>query len=200
MSAAVTSRPRVEGDRECEILEAVVGVLIEVGYDKLTFDAAAAAARASKATLYRRWSSKADLVVDAVVQLFSGINQPDPDTGSLRGDLVAITCDKGGLREVMPALLGALMPAFHRDEELSRGIATRIIEPILQRQRSVFDRARARGEITTDVDLDHASRIIPGIVLHDALLLGRDIQSEEVESIIDTVVLPCCGAGDPPAD
>ena len=60
------ARPRVEGDREREILEATLEVLVEVGYDRLTLDAVAAAAKASKATLYRRWNGKASLVVEAL--------------------------------------------------------------------------------------------------------------------------------------
>jgi len=63
---AHASRPRVAGDREVEILEAAIDVLRESGYDRLTFDAVATAARASKATLYRRWPHKRDLVIDAV--------------------------------------------------------------------------------------------------------------------------------------
>src|ERR1700759_5179485 len=59
-------RPRVEGGREEEILDATVAVVAELGYDRLTMDAVATAAKASKATLYRRWSTKAELVVDAV--------------------------------------------------------------------------------------------------------------------------------------
>ena len=63
---STASRPRVEGEREGEILEAALDALRESGYDRLTFDAVASAARASKATLYRRWPAKVDLVIDAV--------------------------------------------------------------------------------------------------------------------------------------
>ena len=55
-AAPGTTRPRVAGEREEEILDATVRLLVDVGYDKLTLDAVAAEARASKATLYRRWS------------------------------------------------------------------------------------------------------------------------------------------------
>ena len=61
------SRPRVEGVREAEILEATLQVLVDVGYDRLTMDAVALRARASKATLYRRWNSKLRLVIDALL-------------------------------------------------------------------------------------------------------------------------------------
>ena len=60
-------RPRVEGEREQEILDATLEVLADVGYDRLTMDAVAARAKASKATLYRRWNDKASLVVDALL-------------------------------------------------------------------------------------------------------------------------------------
>jgi AcrR family transcriptional regulator len=63
---AVRQRPRIEGGREDEILDATVAVVAELGYDRLTMDAVATAAKASKATLYRRWSTKAELVVDAI--------------------------------------------------------------------------------------------------------------------------------------
>ncbi|MGL5927508.1 MAG: helix-turn-helix domain-containing protein, partial [Dermatophilaceae bacterium] len=66
-ASLASSRRRVEGDREREILSAALGVLAEVGYDRMTMDAVALAARASKATLYRRWQSKTALVVDALL-------------------------------------------------------------------------------------------------------------------------------------
>ncbi len=65
---ATATRPRVEGERATEIHEAVIRLLVEHGYDRLTFDAVAAEVRASKATLYRKWPTKAALVVEAVVE------------------------------------------------------------------------------------------------------------------------------------
>ena len=61
---ATLSRPRIEGDREVEILDAALEVLADVGYDRLTMDAVAQRAKASKATLYRRWNGKVSLVID----------------------------------------------------------------------------------------------------------------------------------------
>ena len=79
-------RPRVEGEREDEILDATVTLLMEVGYDRLTMDAVAKEAHASKATLYRRWETKASLVVEALVRAKSAPHVADHDTGSLRTD------------------------------------------------------------------------------------------------------------------
>ena len=64
---AAVARPRVEGDREQEILDATLEVLGDVGYDRLTMDAVATRAKASKATLYRRWNGKVSLVIDALL-------------------------------------------------------------------------------------------------------------------------------------
>src|SRR6478735_5965606 len=89
-----TERPRIEGDREQEILDATLEVLAEVGYDRLTMDAVAAKAKASKATLYRRWTNKVSLVIDALHP--KGVYVV-PDTGSLRGDLQEVFCGMGGL-------------------------------------------------------------------------------------------------------
>ena len=92
-----SQRPRVEGDREHEILAATLEILTEVGFDKLTMDAVAARAKASKATLYRRWENKASLVIEA---LHSSKEEPPlPDTGTLRGDLTSAFCGMGGLAD-----------------------------------------------------------------------------------------------------
>ena len=62
-------------------------------------DAVAAEARASKATLYRRWTAKAALVVDAIVLRKEALQAPDPTPGSLRGDLIQMSCSHGGLSD-----------------------------------------------------------------------------------------------------
>src|SRR3954471_7139207 len=75
--------------RESELLAVTLELLQEHGYDRLTLDAVATTARASKATLYRRWATKAELVMAAFIE---GTRQvaANPDTGTLRGDLLAL--------------------------------------------------------------------------------------------------------------
>src|SRR4051812_13391113 len=98
-TATKHARPRIEGDREAEILAATLDLLATAGYDRLTMDAVAAAAKASKATLYRRWSTKAELVIDALQRTGDALHVADPDTGHLRDDLVAVGCSKAGLND-----------------------------------------------------------------------------------------------------
>jgi len=78
--------------RDPEILEAALDVLAETGYDRMTVDMVAARAKAGKATVYRRWASKAELVVDAVacMKRVDVDSETLPDTGTLRGDLIAM--------------------------------------------------------------------------------------------------------------
>src|ERR1700753_60662 len=78
--------------RDPEIMDAALDVLAETGYDGMTIDMVAARAKAGKATLYRRWASKPELVLEAVACMKSkGLDLASPpDTGTLRGDLVAM--------------------------------------------------------------------------------------------------------------
>ena len=73
--------------RECELLAVTLELLQEHGYDRLSVDAVATTARASKATLYKRWPTKAELVLAAFVEGTRHV-AVDPDTGTLRGDLL----------------------------------------------------------------------------------------------------------------
>src|SRR3954464_15284431 len=112
------NRPRVEGDREAEILEATLTILAEVGYDRLTMDAVATRAKASKATLYRRWAGKANLAIEALTH--TKAPHEFPDTGSLRGDLRAAFCGMGGLNDPEAiAVFSSVITALGRDPEFA---------------------------------------------------------------------------------
>jgi hypothetical protein len=188
--AAIT-RPRVEGDREQEILDATLTVLAETGYDRLTMDAVATQAKASKATLYRRWSSKPELVVEAICS--AKVHPPVPDTGTLRGDLVAAHCGMGGLQDPRAlAVQAAVVTAMARDPEFAATYRREFIAPKQAASRAIFERALARGEIRDDVDLDLLAPALPGIVLHRVFLLGDEATPELVAQVIDQIVLPAC--------
>jgi len=191
-------RPRVEGDRENEILDATVDLLLSHGYERLTMDAVAKRARASKATLYRRWTSKQVLVVDAVSRAKSTPDFPDIDTGSLRGDLMATFCgshqaafniDRGSL------MLAAVMSALQPDPEFAAEFRTRFIAPKIETTRRMYERAAARGEIPPNLDLSILAPALGGILLHRKFVLGEPVDDEVVMRIIDTVIIPAATAG-----
>lgn len=183
-------RPRVEGDREQEIRDATIEVLGEVGYDRLTMDAVAKTAQASKATLYRRWSTKAELVIDSLCSMKAAPEIP-VDTGSLRGDLLAVFGGMQGFGN--PAVIGAftsILTALTTDEELAAGYRERFIGPKHAVSQAIYARAKERGEIRPDLDLDLLEPALPGILLHRAIVLGEPVTHELVVRVIDEIILP----------
>ena len=187
--AATHLRPRVEGDREREILDAALEVLAEVGYDRLTMDAVAQRAKASKATLYRRWNSKATLVVDALAT--QKTTPPVPDSGDLRTDLLIAFCGMGGLTDHdTTQTFGAVMTALSTDPEFAAEFRARVLQPKAQVSRTVFQRAADRGEVRQDLDLDLVAPALAGIVLHRLFVMGETPGPQLIEHVIDQIILP----------
>ena len=118
-------------------------------------DAVATRAKASKATLYRRWNNKVSLVIEA---LASQKGPPSvPDTGTLRGDLLEAFCGIGGLTdERQMAVLGSVLTAIARDADFAEAFRREFIGPKIAARRAIYERAQERGEVRDDVDLDAA--------------------------------------------
>lgn len=184
-------RPRVTGEREHELLDATLRALAEVGYDRLTMDHVAAEARASKATLYRRWTTKAELVVDALARAKGMPDPAAPETGTLRGDLLATACGKQGWTAQLPmSVLAGLMTALHTDEELATAFRERFLAPRMEANRDMFERARERGEIPSDVDIDLVQSVLPALCMFHEFVLGGTIDDAFVRRAIDHAVIP----------
>ena len=195
-ASASTRRPRVAGERESDILDATVSVLCDVGYDRLTMDQVAALAKASKATLYRRWQSKADLVIDALVRAKQMPTTEQADTGSLLGDLLSASCGRSGWAGEIPmSAMAGLMTAVNADPVLYKQWQERILLPRLAWNRAVFERARARGEIAADVDIDLLSTLVPSMCLFHVMVLGRPIDAAFVTDVIENVLIPAAAHG-----
>lgn len=194
MSKLTTSRPRVEGDREDEILDATVELLLEVGYDRLTLDAVARRSRASKATLYRRWESKPSLVVDAMVRAKQAPDIAEYDTGSLRGDLVSTFCGAHGMAHGgATGMLGSVITALANDPEFAARFREEFIAPKIAVSQAIFARAIERGEIRADIDVDIMAPALAGILLHRSFVLGIPPDDASVRRVIDHVILPAVG-------
>ena len=188
------ARPRVEGDREQEILDATLDALADVGYDRLTMDLAAQRAKASKATLYRRWSTKSALVIDAL--LSHKELPPSPDTGDLREDLLLSFCGHGGLTDHhQTAVFASVLTAIMRDTEFAEAFRRDVVGPKIAIGREIFERARARGEIDDDVDLDLLAPALAGTVLHRLFLMGEQPTPDLVTRVIDQIILPAATRG-----
>lgn len=147
---ATARRSRITPEREAELYEAVLDLLREVGYDALTMDAVAARTRSSKATLYRQWGGKPELVVKAIRH-----NKPgeigDVDTGSLRGDLHALMVREDDCTmEQNSALMRGVAMALHQNPDLRQAFREQLIEPEMAEFQRVLQRAVDRGEIRAD--------------------------------------------------
>ncbi|MCL8026507.1 TetR/AcrR family transcriptional regulator [Nocardioides bruguierae] len=193
------TRPRVEGDRESEILASALEVLLEVGIDRLTMDAVAQRASASKATLYRRWADKTTLVAAALAA--HKRSRPVPDTGTLRTDLQAMFCGKEGVTDPrQAAMMAGIAAAIARDPEFADAFRSAVVAPQIHASRTVWERARDRGEVRPDLDLDLVESALSGIVLHRVFVLGETPDDETVTRIIDQILLPCSRPQGAPLD
>lgn len=182
--------------RDPEILDAALDVLAETGYDGMTIDMVAARAKAGKATLYRRWSSKAEMVLDAVACMKSreiDLTSP-PDTGTLRGDLLAMVRTPT-LRESERKLnvMAGIVSMIARDPELAVAARAAVIEPRAAANRIIFQRAIDRGEIAPDCDIDMLCTIGPAMIAYRVLMLRRPTDRAFMIDTIDRVILPAAG-------
>src|SRR5690606_9295087 len=172
----------------------VLELLREVGYDALTMDAVAARTRSSKATLYRQWGGKAELVVKAMRCQKPG-SIADIDTGSLRGDLHAIVAREDDyVMERNAALMRALAMAAHTNSELRQAFKELLVEPEMEELQRIIRRAVDRGEIRADNPaLDYMIHMLVGAFATRSLIDDLPPTREFLASYIDAVVLPALG-------
>jgi AcrR family transcriptional regulator len=195
MPANKVGRP-LDLTRDADILDAALDVLAEEGFDGMTIDMVAARAKAGKATLYRRWPSKTELVVDAVACMKnSDINFAElPDTGTLRGDLVALI-KPHSMRDGEKKLkvMAGLISLLARNPEIAEVARTAVIAPRAEINRIFLQRAIDRGEISPDTKIALIAAISPSMVTYRTMMLGKPVDRDYMISIIDNVILPAVG-------
>jgi AcrR family transcriptional regulator len=185
--------------RHDAICAAVFELLSEVGYDRMSMDAVAARARSSKATIYRAWPTKPDMVIDAVVHRF-GDTPHTPDTGSLRGDLLAVMnamCQFASSAD--GAVLAGLMSASAHNPELSKTLHRCVYEMKNPMHESIIARAKERGEVPDEVGAGLLHEVMHSLVLARKLWDCEPLDDEYVVHVVDDVLIPvlCHRRGDP---
>lgn len=183
-------RPRSER-REQAILDAALDLVMEVGYDGLSMDALAERARASKATIYRHWSGKAEVVAAAVRCRSQAKREDLPDTGSLRGDLLALltrSCES--LSSTDGALMAAVLWAMRSDPELAALVRAQMVEGKRAVVEAVVARAVARGECAPATDPSVAGEVMTAMVLSRLLVTGEPLDETFCTHLVDDVLLP----------
>jgi AcrR family transcriptional regulator len=169
---------------------AALSVLAEVGYRALTMDAVAATARAGKATIYRRWDSKLDLVIDSCNQLVSE-HIPAPDTGSLAGDLreflaAFATFLSGPAGKAAQALVGELP----HEPELAEAFRKSFLRSQRDVLRAVLERATARREVDEEAPKGMAVELAGAALIYRLMLTGDPLDEQFVDRLVDDVLLP----------
>jgi AcrR family transcriptional regulator len=171
------------------IFEATLDELTEVGYAELRMERIAGRARASKGSLYRRWSSRAELVADAIHYAYPTKEEP-PDTGSVREDLL------GNLRAFADLLNGpsgeairGLMAETIRNPDLMDAIRLRLIEPGVSGFLDILRRGVVRGEVRASALTLRTASVGPDL-LRQHFLVYRSIPDGVLSEIVDEVIMP----------
>lgn len=167
------------------ILDACLAELQRVGYHAMTLDVVARAAGVSKPTLYRRWRSKPDVTVAALIRHYGA--EPVTDNGSLREDLLVAQRHTAALLgdPATVHILSALLADLSRHPELNRTWKDGFLAPRRRSFQAALDRARARGEWPHDISSNWAADWLTGPLLSHVLLSREPLEKEEVDSTVD---------------
>lgn len=176
---------------ESALLDAAWAQLVSGGYGAFTFDAVAERAGTSKPVLYRRWSNRQELVVAAVRHSFTRNSLVIPDTGSLRGDMIALMTQANESRSAMAAVFSVQLGAYYQETGTTPAeLREQLLADRASGVETVTRRALERGEIT-------AAQLSPRIVAlpfdlfrHEALMTLKAVPTETIVEIIDDIFLP----------
>jgi len=177
--------------RTLAILDAALELISEVGYERVTMDGIAARAHSSKMTMYRRWPTKSELVADALRRHAQGEVPSVPDTGTLRGDLLAtvaeITGTLSGGRG--PSLIG-LVEAIRDDPSLRAQVSSQVRERSRHVGREICARATSRGEVVRTERADIVLELAFEHVFTSTLFGGAQPSESNQRHLVDTALLP----------
>jgi AcrR family transcriptional regulator len=176
--------------RDVAICDATLALLLEVGYDRMSMDAVAARAHASKATIYRRWPGKQELVLDAVKARGVVLTVAE-DTGSLRGDLVATyrSAAHGSAADDADLIAGVLR-AMRSTPELADCVRTQVVESKCDVARTIVARAVARGELPEETDPLILHEVASALWFHRVLVVGARVDDAFITHVVDDVLMP----------
>ena len=180
-------RPR-DASRDEAILTATVALLRRRGYPGLTIEGVASEAGVGRPTIYRRWPSKAALVVAALMDS-SLLALPAPDTGSVRDDLIALM--HGAFEAAEHPQKQPLMAALTAEAAVNPEMK-RLLREYTQRRRDssaiVVRRAIERGELAADTDPDFLLDLIAGPLFYRVQMAGRPVGEQIVVDVVDVVL------------
>ena len=182
-------RPR-DPSRDGVIRAAILRLLAEVGYGALTMDAVASEAGVGKATIYRRWRTKQDLVVDTISDL-NRVEADLQDTGSLEGDLRAL------LHRMVAMIDGptgaatvSLLSSIPHQPALEQAFNDGPLAVWRQTFEEIWSRAEERGEIQPGLANSTLAETTSALMVQRWLLTRRPVDTDYADEVLDTIVLP----------
>jgi AcrR family transcriptional regulator len=188
MATATRGRRRSERSHEA-ILEATQQLLVERSYRDLTIEGIAARAGVGKQTIYRWWPSKAALVLEAYLAGSDAVTQPQPgrstrdDVRGLLAWLIAVLAEPTG-GHVVAGLVGDIQ----HDPDLAEGFHRDVVPARREAMLAALERARERGEIRADVDLELAVDALHGAVFYRLLLSGEPLDETFAARLADQIL------------
>jgi AcrR family transcriptional regulator len=178
--------------KQQQIFDTTLTMLAETGYDRLTIEGVAERSGVNKTTLYRWWPSKAALVANALIEA-RALEFAVPDTGSLEGDLTELASRIAALLTTSPSgdIAVAALAASAGHPELATSVRGFFADR-LARERPIFERAAARGELAPDTDLMTIVDLIAGAIWLRVVFRGLPADSAFVSHIVQTVLRGIC--------
>jgi AcrR family transcriptional regulator len=185
----IRPRPGRPRDPACDaaILQAALDIFAQEGYAGVSIDGVAARAGVGKATIYRRYSSKAELVVEAV-RCGASVDDWLPDTGNLRADITSMMQPRiERLRGDDAKLLTMFAVERQREPDLQEQFNRSVIGKKREHLRHLVSSAVERGELPADVDVDLIAEAAPALVWHH-VLYGLPLEDDLLERILNLVL------------
>jgi AcrR family transcriptional regulator len=176
------------------IMRATMDELCEHGFAGLTVDGVAARAGVGKATIYRRWSSKTRLVVEAAMSVLPVLELPD--TGNVRDDLIELLTQSFGAQKpkAYERLMAAVIAEAAADDEVRQVLAEHI-NARRSNSRAVLERAKARGELPAAADVDLVSDLISGALMYRSLMRGQTLDDTTIAAVVDAALAGVVSSG-----
>ena len=183
-------RRRRGEELDAAIRSAVLELLAEHGPRGVTMEAVASAARTSKPVLYRRWPDRGALLRDTLLGIATAAI-PHEDTGSYRGDMLAVLRGWAALfTGPDAALLRAVIAAAAHDQELTAAFQNDVIGWRKEEMAALLSRGIARGDVRADVPVEIARELGQSVLWHRLLITGDPITDELVVALVDDVLVP----------
>lgn len=186
--SSLLGRPR-DNQRDDAIQSAAIELMQEVGYERCTIEAIATRAHASKATIYRRWNNKQELILSAVTR-HTFCSPPEIDSGNLRDDLIEMISDRiKNLKGPDGAVVSVLLTAAKNDPELGKLIPTSIRASQDDSVMHIIERGMKRGEIWKEANIELLLEILPAIFTYRIFMTHQPVNRKFIEQLVDGILI-----------